>query len=74
MASEIQPFVGFDYGVISQDVSEPLEGGRLSGWSTGFKIRGPNLNLSLTYAQAIDAPSFVNHRNSEVYFSATVAF
>ncbi|MBE69212.1 MAG: hypothetical protein CMO07_00315 [Thalassospira sp.] len=74
VASEIQPFVGFDYGVISQDVSEPLEGGRLSGWSTGFKIRGPNLNLSLTYAQAIDAPSFVNHRNSEVYFSATVAF
>lgn len=74
VASEIQPFVGLDYGVISQDVSEPLEGGRMSGWSTGLKIRGPNLNLFLTYAQAIDAPSFVNHRNSEVYFSATVAF
>ncbi|MBR9780923.1 MAG: ShlB/FhaC/HecB family hemolysin secretion/activation protein [Rhodospirillales bacterium] len=74
IASEIQPFVGFDYGVISQDASELFEGGRISGWSAGFKVRGPYLNLALTYARPIDAPSFVNRRNSEIYFSANLAF
>ncbi len=74
IVSEFQPFVGFDYGVIAQDTSEPFEGGRISGWSTGFKVRGPNITLALTYAQPIDAPSFVNRRNSEIYFSANIAF
>jgi hemolysin activation/secretion protein len=40
IASEFQPFVGFDYGVVSQDASEPFEGGRISGWSAGFKVQG----------------------------------
>ena len=74
VVSELQPFIGIDYGVVAQDDHEDFEGGRMSGWAIGLRARGQHADLSLTYAQPIDAPSFIEQRGSEFYFSAQLAF
>lgn len=74
VVGELQPFVGIDYGVVAQDDNEDFEGGRMSGWAVGLRARGQHADLSLTYAQPIDAPSFIERRGSEFYFSAQLAF
>lgn len=72
--SEFRPFIAADYGVISQDDDEPFEGGRMSGWAIGVRASGEHVELALTYARPIDAPSFIEDRGSELYFSAQLAF
>lgn len=72
--SDLRPFAAIDYGVIRQDEDEPFEGGRMSGWAVGVRASGEHVELALTYAQPIDAPSFVESRSSEIYFSAQLAF
>lgn len=74
LARELRPFIAYDYGVIRQDEDEAFEGGRLSGWAIGLRASGDNLDFAITYARAIDAPSFIEERGSEVYFSAQMAF
>lgn len=71
-------FVGYDYGFVrSKPNSDASLNGKdrayLSGWATGLRHYGKYLDYSFTYAESLNAPSFVKEENKEIYFNLSLS-
>ena len=65
---ELQVYAGYDIGYIHHDKDDEYEGGSLQGAAMGLRTQGGYLDSDLCLSKALDAPSFMNNRDWELYW------
>jgi hemolysin activation/secretion protein len=74
----LQPYIGYDYGMtklhLGKDSEVGVESGYVSGWATGIRNNSEGLSFDLAYSQAINAPATITTKTGEVYFTVSAKF
>lgn len=65
---ELHVYAGYDVGFIHQDEDDEYERGVLQGAALGMRTQGGYLDSDLCLSKALDAPSFMNNRDWELYW------
>lgn len=69
----LEAFAGYDYGLIRKDEDDPFERGDVQGIALGLRTVG-DLQVSITCAKPLSAPSFLEKEDFEIYSAVTVSF
>lgn len=71
---ELNLYVGYDAGFIHPDKDDEYERGVLQGAVLGLRTRGGYLDSDLCLSKPLDAPSFMNNRDWEIYWELNSNF
>ena len=70
----VELYAGYDAGFIWRDDKEDEERGEVQGVTAGMRSTGGSLITDIAVSHALDAPSFLERDNLEVYATFTYAF
>jgi hemolysin activation/secretion protein len=71
---ELSLYAGYDAGFIHRDKDDDYERGVLQGAALGLRTQGGYLDSDLCLSKPLDAPSFMNNRDWEIYWELTSNF
>lgn len=71
---ELSLYAGYDAGFIHRDKDDAYERGVLQGAALGLRTRGGYLDSDLCLSKPLDAPSFMNNRDWEIYWELASNF
>ncbi|SHN69917.1 ShlB/FhaC/HecB family hemolysin secretion/activation protein [Desulfovibrio litoralis] len=71
--NNMQVYTAYDLGHIIKDKNDPFERGSLDGVSLGLRTQG-DLAFDLTASKPLNAPSYIDKNDTEIYFSLRYTF
>lgn len=64
----------YDHGYVSKGEQNVFNGGKLSGYGVGLRMRSTYLTVDAIYARPHQAPASIDKRNSSVYLRGSLQF